>query len=204
MKSLKKTILLGSLGICLLQSVPAQKAQADAGLTLGIIGTVLGGTALGTHVLDAIRGNNQPQQYPVYYSAPPIPQGGSYGYHAAPAAPVSYNAGYGGCCGAAPVAVASACSPCAAATAPVQPVVNYAPAPVNHCGAAVCNSPVYPKASVPVEQTVLPVPIIIAVPNNQLNGQLNPQIDSLTMNPPLPPAPYNPNIDQAKTVRGLW
>lgn len=51
----KKNLKLIILSFCLFCSgcfAPTERARADAGLTLGIIGTVLGGTALASQVLN--------------------------------------------------------------------------------------------------------------------------------------------------------
>ena len=57
---MKKKVFIPFLlcGLLISQGVSVQKANADAGLTLGIIGTALGGTALGLHVLKWLKGDN--------------------------------------------------------------------------------------------------------------------------------------------------
>lgn len=176
MKSLKKGLILGTIGLCLISVTPEQKASADGGVTLGIIGTALGGTALGLHALNWLRGTGGGSNAMVHYPMVGGGYGGGCGGGCAMQAPTQI---IGGCCSApAPEPTCGQAAPCSAHVypqpAPQQPAVQYVPVPY----------------MVPVMQQPAPQPVVQHVQPQYQQVQY-PQVSVVA-----------PNAQVA--VRGLW
>lgn len=142
MKIFKKFATTLTLGLLLSGAIigPQQKASADAGLTLGIIGTVLGGTALANSLFGCRNcGNSAPTT--AFYPMPTMAMGGG-----------------GGCCGC-----GMAYDPCAPVYPSMVPPPPPAPAPQGGgCGGGcnvnvnVGNSYGQPQMQMPQQQMMPP------------------------------------------------